>query len=71
MQAKEKFLTQLGARIAKLREERGISQSELAHAIGKDQQSIQRIEKGRINPSAFYLHELAQGLNVDMSDFFD
>lgn len=47
---------------------RDITQAELAHAIGKDQQSIQRLEAGKINPSYFYLYEIAEGLQVSIEE---
>lgn len=61
---KEVLLKNLGERIREIREEKGITQKELAHSIGKDQQSIQRLETGRVNPSIYYLCEIAEGLEV-------
>lgn len=65
---KEVVLKNLGERIREIREKKGITQKELAHSIGKDQQSIQRLETGRINPSIFYLYEIAKGLEVDVEN---
>jgi putative transcriptional regulator len=67
---KETFLIKLGNRIRELRKEKDVTQIQLAHAIGKDQQSIQRLEAGKINPSAYYLHEIATGLNVRLEELF-
>lgn len=63
---KEILLKNLGARIREVRKEKGISQKDLAHSIGKDQQSIQRLEAGNINPTYFYLCEIAEGLKTDI-----
>jgi putative transcriptional regulator len=63
---KEVLLKDLGVRIRIIRKDKGITQLQLAHAIGKDQQSIQRLEKGNINPSYIYLQEIANGLNVSL-----
>lgn len=63
---KEVFLKNLGERIREIRERKGITQKQLAHAIDKDQQSIQRLETGKINPSIYYLHEVAHGLEVEL-----
>ena len=63
---KETFLIKLGERIRNVRTEKGLTQVELAHLIGKDQQSIQRIEKGAINPSIYYLKEISVGLGVPL-----
>lgn len=68
---KEIFLKKLGKRVIKVREQKGWSQSELARQCEKDRQSIERLENGKINPSAFYLHELATALGVKISDLTD
>lgn len=65
---KEVLLKKLGERIREIRKEKGITQVQLAHSIGKDQQSIQRLEAGNINPSFYYLHEIAEGLNVSLEE---
>lgn len=63
---KEVLLKDLGERIRIIRKEMGITQVQLAHSIGKDQQSIQRLETGNINPSYIYLQEIADGLNIPL-----
>ena len=63
---KEVILKNLGERIREIREKKGITQKELAHSIDKDQQSIQRLEMGKINPSIYYLYEVANGLQIDL-----
>lgn len=68
---KDYFLKKLGKNITKLREKAGLSQTELALRCNKDRQSLNRLEKGRINPSAFYLSEIAAELNIPISVFFD
>jgi transcriptional regulator with XRE-family HTH domain len=65
---KKEFLKQLGKRIIKLREQKGWSQSELSRNCDKDRQSIERLEGGRINPSAFYLKEIADGLQIPVDE---
>lgn len=65
---KEHLLKKLGGRIRAIRIDKGLSQVELANSIGKDQQSIQRLEAGNINPSFYYLYELAKGLEVDLNE---
>lgn len=61
-------LVKLGERIKQLREEKGMTQVQLAYKIGKDQPSINRVEKGKINPSYLYLLELAEGLEVSLEE---
>ena len=65
------LLTKFGKRIAELREQQGISQSELARRSGKDRQNINRLEKGAINPTLFQLTEIAKALNVSLPELLD
>ena len=65
---KEVLLKDLGEKIRLIRKDKGITQVQLAHSIGKDQQSIQRLEAGNINPSYIYLQEIADGLNIPLLD---
>jgi putative transcriptional regulator len=65
---KEVLLKKLGERIREIRKDKGISQVQLAHAINKDQQSIQRLEAGNINPTFYYLIEIAQGLGISVEE---
>ncbi|MCF0062008.1 helix-turn-helix transcriptional regulator [Dyadobacter chenwenxiniae] len=64
-------LKQLGLRIKELRKMKNITQEELAHTIDKDQQSIQRLEAGKINPSFLYLQQIAKGLDISLSEVFE
>lgn len=68
---KETYLKRLGKHIAKLREDAGLSQTELALRCDKDRQSLNRLEKGRINPSAYYLKQLADELNIPVKDLLN
>ena len=65
---KDQLLQRLGARVRELRALKDISQKELAYSIGKDQQSIQRLEAGKVNPSYYYLSQIAEGLKVDLAE---
>ena len=67
---KEVFLKKLGERIRKIRKGKGITQVQLAHKIGKDQQVIARLESGDFNPTSFLLYEVTVGLEVKLEDFF-
>ena len=64
---KERLL-QLGLIVKKLREEKGLSQTELAYKIGKDQPSINRLEKGKVNPSIIYLLQICEGLEISIEE---
>lgn len=63
---KEQELKRLGKKIREIRMQKNITQVELANSIGKDQQSIQRLEAGNTNPSYYYLLEVAKGLDVSI-----
>jgi putative transcriptional regulator len=65
---KEQLLKKLGTKVRAKRIEKGLSQVELANSIGKDQQSIQRLEAGNINPSFYYLFELSKGLEIELEE---
>lgn len=67
----KEFLVALGNKIREIRIEKGLSQSEVAHLCGKERQSYQRVEKGNINPTAWYLHHIAMALKVDLKDLFN
>lgn len=68
---KEVFLKKLGKNITRLREKAGLSQTELALRCDKDRQSLNRLEKGKINPSAYYLSEIATELNTPPKTLLD
>jgi transcriptional regulator with XRE-family HTH domain len=68
---KDIFLKQLGRNIARLREKAGLSQTELALRCDKDRQSLNRLEKGRINPSVWYLLQIADELKIPVKDLLD
>ena len=65
---KEAILKRLGERVREIRSEKGLTQERLAHTVGKDRQSIQRLEAGNMNPTYFYLREIAVGLGVTVSE---
>jgi putative transcriptional regulator len=64
--AKTKYLIALGAKIKRIREKQNLTQVDLAAKLNKDQQTIQRIEKGRTNITIYNLHELADALEIDV-----
>lgn len=68
---KEMLLKKVGKNVARLREKAGLNQSELALRCDKDKQSLNRLEKGRINPSVFYLHQIASELNLSLKELLD
>ena len=68
---KEIFLKNLGARIRTLRIKKGLTQSRLAANIGKTQQSIQKLESGKFNPTIKYLLAVANGMELSMKELLE
>ena len=54
--------------IKKMREQRGLSQGQLADKIGVAQQHISRWENGKHRPSVDVLIKIAEILNCNISD---
>jgi len=61
----------LGARIAELRKDRGLTLAQLARACGLSEATLSRIENGHSAVSAQHLFALARYLDVDIARFFD
>lgn len=57
--------------LKKLRNERGLSQQQLADLLFVDRSSIANWENGRRSPDAITLSKLADVLNIDISVFID
>ena len=57
-------------KIKALRIQRGISQKELAAAIGISYQTVSRWESGKAQPSEEYIRSMAQVLNAEIEDFY-
>lgn len=68
---KDKLKIELGKRIVMLREQKGWSQSDLARACNKDRQAIEKLENGKVNPTLYTLLELANALEVSLSELLD
>jgi transcriptional regulator with XRE-family HTH domain len=58
----------LALNVVNLRSERGMTQAELAAAIGISQPRIARIERGEANPRLITLSKLAHALDVCLSE---
>ncbi|WP_293886319.1 helix-turn-helix domain-containing protein [Sphingobacterium sp. UBA3549] len=64
-----KFRKQLGARIQELRQDKELTQPQLAALIGfKDYQAISRIENGRVSPSIYIIYQISKALEVKIDD---
>lgn len=61
----------LGATVRKLREERGLTQEELAVRSGVDRKSINRLENASYSPAVDRLYPLAAALGVPVTALFE
>jgi len=60
----------VGSKIRALREELGMSSSQLAEAAGLSQSAISQIERGITDPSLRTLRAVAEALNTPIFAFF-
>ena len=60
----------VGRNVQRLRRLQGWSQERLAEAANKDKKHIGQVERGEINVSLDTLIAIADGLSVDVADFF-
>lgn len=65
------LLRDLGARLRALREQAGLSVSELARLAAVSRRHLTEIEAGRANPSATRLVDLARALDREPADLLD
>jgi transcriptional regulator with XRE-family HTH domain len=61
----------IGNRVRELREEQGLSISDLAERSGLTRNGVSRIELGRRKPAADSIEALAKGLNVAPGVLFE
>ncbi len=64
--SKPPALASIGAMIARLREDRGLTQAELGDKVGTTQSVIARIEKGEQNLSTETFAKLSEALNHEI-----
>ena len=60
--------SKLGVRISQLREQKGISQRQLALRLELDRVTLNKIESGTGNPTFETLLRIAGGLDVEVQD---
>lgn len=69
-QTKEKIKKTFGDRVRLLRNERGISQEQLALACGLDRTYIGGVERGERNISLINIYKIAEALGASVGDLF-
>jgi len=67
----EKFLTDLGNHIRKVRKKKGYTQERLANEINIDISQISRIERGILNTSISTIKAISDVLGVSLSELMD
>ena len=58
---------ELGQKIAEIRKQKGITQEQLAERASINVRTIQRIEKGDVDPRSYTINEIAKALEIDAS----
>ncbi|MBI3218338.1 MAG: helix-turn-helix transcriptional regulator [Bacteroidetes bacterium] len=61
---------EIGERIKKIREARGLSQKEIANMIKMDQSQYSKLEKDKTDPSVSTLAKVAKALGIQLSELF-
>jgi len=67
----EEFQVRLGKQITKLRKQKKISQVDFAYMLDKEKQNLNRLEKGKTNPTVWSLNQIAKLLDVPIQKLFD
>ncbi|MGA3371061.1 MAG: helix-turn-helix transcriptional regulator [Terracidiphilus sp.] len=67
----EEVQKQFGARMRSLRQQRGLSQEELAFSCNLDRTYIGSVERGERNISLVNIHTIAAALGVSPKEFFN
>ena len=65
--SEQEVLKSLGTRIKKIRQEKNMSQQDLAMACDFEKASMSRIESGKANPTINTLNKISIALNVHIS----
>ncbi len=68
---KEEFLKKLGARIAKIRRSKGISQDNVCRIAGLSRGALSKIESGKVEPKISTLALVAITIDVPFKKLLD
>jgi putative transcriptional regulator len=66
----KELLQKLGTRLAQIREEKGMTQQQLAEAIGAKFAWVQRLEGGEINATLSALVVITKALDLPLKELF-
>ena len=68
MNSNEEILIIIGNNIRKLRNQKKISQQELADITNIAKSTVQRIESGKLNPTILMLNSISTSLNISITE---
>ena len=68
---KTQLLTEIGNRIRLKREEKNLSQQDLAALCNFEKANMSRLEAGRTNPTISTLFKISQALGIKLTDLLD
>jgi transcriptional regulator with XRE-family HTH domain len=68
MQKSNEYLLAIGNNIRRLRNEKGISQQELADNSNIAKSTVQRIENGSLNPTILMLNTISESLSTSLEE---
>ena len=68
---KECLLTEFGARIKKLRQDRQLTQNDLANKSGLHKNYIGMIERGERNPSLLNIGLISRAMDISLSEMMN
>jgi transcriptional regulator with XRE-family HTH domain len=61
---------EIGARLQRVRTQKGLSQRELAKRVGVTNSTISLIEQNKVSPSVSSLKKVLDGIPISLADFF-
>ncbi len=67
----KRFLKEFGANLKKVREQKNISQAQLAIDCDFDVSVVSRIERGAVNTSLNNINLIAKALKIQIKDLFE
>lgn len=67
----QEYLKRVGQNIAKLRKEKGFSQTNVCDHIKMEKSNLSAIENGRQNFTPLTLKKIADFIGVEVKDFFE
>ncbi len=68
---KKKVAVELGKKIRKIRINKGLTITELAHNSEMEYKQLSRIELGKINTTVYQINKIAVSLGISITEIFD